>query len=115
MSEIKKTIEIVVNEKTFVTKKINPVRKGLILRNIIAKIDSKKIAGDMQNAVLATADLVEKFTPAVLWEFIKDEDKKIIGTYEKFLDELDDESVGLFLQWAYESVGRMNAFLQGKQ
>jgi len=107
---MEKTIEIVVNEKTFVSKKINPVRKALIIREIISKMTPKEKRNENES-VLAMADLIENNIPKVLWEFIKDEDKKIIGVYEKFLDNLEDDSCIEFLKWCIESINKFNSFL----
>lgn len=107
---MEKTIEIVVDDKTYISKKINPVRKALIIRDIISKMTPEKKRNEHES-VLAMADLIENSAPKVIWEFVKDDDKKIIGTYEKFLDSLEDDSCTAFLKWSIESVNKFTNFL----
>lgn len=111
--EITKTFEIIVNGKTYISKKMNPVRRGLIMKDVIGKLSPNKkepsevTMSDFNNL----ADLFSKNIPMVMWEFVKDEDKKEIGTKEAFFEELDDENGLAFLGWCIKKINEMNDFL----
>lgn len=110
--EIGKTVEIIVNEKTYISKKMNPKRKGMIFKEIFAKITpSTKNELENKNMINQFSVLISEDIPKLMWEFIKDDDKKNIGTYEIFLDEVDDDSCTNFLRWCYKAVEKINNFL----
>lgn len=111
MSEsVTKTIEIIVDEKTYISKKMNPKRKGLIIRELFSRvtpdenIKNKETLGNF-------ADLISEDVPRIMWDFVKDEDKQKIGTYDYFLENIDDDSCTNFLKWAFEAVKKINNFL----
>lgn len=99
------TFEIIVNDKTYVTKKMNPKRRGLVLRRIISNMTTQ------DDINLSMADVFENGLVDVIWEFLKDEDKSVIGTREILSDTVDDKSSMKFLQWCIAKVKELSDFL----
>lgn len=119
MEDIKKTFEIKIGEKTFISKKINLTRRALFLKKIVAnstpetKIEDsefKKIKSNTETM----ANLLETSLPEVAWEFIKDEDKKDI-TFDYFKEEVDDICLMEFMRWGLKCVNQIQGFLVGDQ
>ncbi|MHA1972972.1 MAG: hypothetical protein ACTSW1_08265 [Candidatus Hodarchaeales archaeon] len=116
MTELKNTIEIIYEETVYISKKMNPVRRGLITKNISGKLGAGNDENDIQKGIETMAELFDTHLPETMWEFIKDDDKKDIGTYEKFVEGLDDKNTQEFLKWAAAKVGEINTFLmEGKE
>ena len=110
--ELKDTIEIICNEVTYTSKKMNPIRRALIIKKLVAKMTVKNIQADPKVGVDALGDLFEKNLPEVMWEFVKDDDKTKIGTYEKFVDDLDDKCCMNFLDWSIGKINQVTDFLE---
>lgn len=109
------TFEIICGESTFVTKKMNPVRRALVMEKIVGRIMGTISATDDQKANVAImAELLKKDLPETMWAFVKDENKKDL-TYDKFMDEIDDKSSMEFLSWVLAKVQELNSFLENSQ
>lgn len=111
--KISDTFEFSYNEKTYVTKKLNPGRKSKVIKSIVSPMSASQEAADIsvQLEFIATAS---DNTPEVLWAFIKDEDKKEIGTFEKFIDEIESEVCDKFTIWAMSKIKESNDFFVEK-
>lgn len=109
MEKLKDTFEIVCNEKTYVSKKMNPIRRALVVEKIVNKLgETKQDPVSGANTMIA---LFKENLPKTMWEFIKDDDKKVIGTYDVFVENLDDHNTMQFLNWCLEKVKEVNDFL----
>ena len=113
--DISDKFEIICNEKTYTSKKMNPVRRALIIKNIIGRMNSKTANENVDTGVSSMGELFEKNLPETMWAFVKEEDKTQIGTMAEFVEELDDKNCIQFLKWAIDKVNEVNDFLaQGK-
>lgn len=110
--ELKDNIEIICNDKTYVSKKINPTRRALIVRSLIKPMTAKNIQSDPEVGVESLGGLFEKQLPEVMWAFIKDDDKAKIGTQDDFVENLDDKSCMKFLEWSINKINEVNSFLE---
>lgn len=123
--KIAETFEMLIDDKTYVTKKLNSKRRALVLRELVGVMtgmaslskekDPEKISPEnVQAGIAAMADIFDKKLPLVGWAFIKDEDKTTIGKEETFVDNWDDANSMKFLQWATAKVNEVNDFLAPK-
>lgn len=117
----KDQFEFEIDGKTYISRKMNPVLRGGVLK----KIDFEQLSilsgmgetkeGDVKSQanVLHAMGAVFEVVPSIMWEFIKPEDKRHIGLYDDFLDYLcDTESQVLeFFNWCLEKVMDANNFL----
>lgn len=119
MQEVKDTFEIIVdiNDKptTFVTKKMNPTRRALVMEKLMSPLTdaagkTEKGEVDIQADIAGTVKLFNVL-PEVMWEFIKDDDKQKIGTKASFTDGLDDDNSIKFIQWCAYKLKKMQNFL----
>ena len=113
---MKDTFEIIHNEKTYISKKVNPTRRAMIIEKVIKSMgnfsqDAEKTINNLDSMIA----LIGTTLPEVMWDFIKDEDKKIIGTKETFVEYLDDKNCMEFLQWCIAKVNELNDFLGNSQ
>ena len=112
---MKENFEIICNDVTYTTKKMNPVRRAVVMEKIVGRMGSITQNDDNKANVGIMAALLKSDLPEVMWDFIKDDDKKNIGTYEKFVDEIDDKSSMEFLSWVLAKVQELNSFLENSQ
>ena len=105
MTTDKKTIDIEVNGKVYVSKKINGSRKGLLLKNVFSKMSQ----GDSENQAGQMADILINHLPATMYQFIQDKDKESVGTLEDFTENVENDEE--FLAWAIKKVTELNDFL----
>jgi hypothetical protein len=101
--------ELKFNEQTFVLKQMNPARKSKVIKNILTPWEVSKNIPTTEAQLAQMADAGAN-VPDVIWDFIKDEDKQIIGTIEKFVDEIDSNTCDKFTIWAMQKVKESNDF-----
>ena len=112
--QMKDTFEIICGDATLVTKKMNPIRRALVMEKIVNRMGTITKDDDNKANVSIMAALLKTDLPEVMWAFIKDEHKKDL-TYEKFVDEIDDKSSMEFLSWVLSKVQELNSFLENSQ
>ena len=112
--QLKDTFEIVCGDSTFVTKKMNPIRRALVMEKIVNRMGTITKEDDNKANVGIMAALLKTDLPEVMWAFLKDDDKKTL-TKEKFDDEIDDKSSMEFLSWVLSKVQELNSFLENSQ
>jgi hypothetical protein len=105
-----KNFELKFNEKTYVLKNLNPSRKADLIKNILMPME---LAKGMENVSARLAEVAEATIriPTLIWDFLRDEQKQAIGTFESFTDELDDNICAEFLIWAMQAIKESNDFL----
>lgn len=98
---IGKVFEFQFNGRTYITKKVNNKRLGL-LSQIFSVKDENQLEVITNSAY-------------VIWQFIKDEDKKDL-TFEYFEDELDLENSNTidFITWAVDNITNMSKIIKSK-
>jgi hypothetical protein len=109
--------EFEIDGKTFVSKKMNPILRGSVMKLMknFNMPTSEKLTEEheisMQNTDIFIDIIVN--TPSVMWDFIKDEDKKMVGTYDSFLDSLCDNEMQVldFFNWSFKKIGELSDFL----
>ena len=102
----KDCIEVTVKERTYVTKKINSKRRAMIINKIFIHLKARD-----ESAMIGAYGSCMNSIGKVIWEFIKDEDKKDIGTADILDEEIDDKSSMLFFKWAFIKTQEVNDFL----
>ena len=119
VKEIKDIFEIKCNEKTFISKKMNPARRALVIKELLQPMAAVSEKGDKDNVSANSlgimAEVLSKNLTEVMWEFVKDEDKKDIGTLEVFAENVDDKNSLLFMKWATDKVKEIQRFLGESQ
>lgn len=114
---MKESFEFEIAGKTYISKKMTPILRAKLMKVLpLAKfvtLDGK--TEDTQANLDIISDILETFPPT-MWEFIKDEDKKLVGTYQTFLEELDKNIPMIieFIQWSAEKIKELNDFLSVK-
>lgn len=116
------TFEFVLGGKTYVSRKMNPELRGLCFKkyklsevqNLDKLIRMDELDEEEQQDCLRDMGAVFEITPNIMWQFIKPEDKRYIGTYDgDFLDMLADNEaqVLFFVQWVFSRLGKITSFL----
>lgn len=105
--------EMVIDGKTYTTKKMTPALRGRIIQVMahMMKASDGIPASELLNdknypewlSVMISGKLWEH-VPAVMWDFIHPEDKTKIGTQESFQDALTDELISNFFAWASNAI-----------
>lgn len=114
---MKESFEFEIAGKTYVSKKLTPILRAKLLKTLpflkFQELDLKK--NDLKITLDLMADTFENIPP-LMWDFIKDEDKKNVGTYQIFLEELDKniDSILSFIKWGIEKIQEINDFLAAK-
>jgi len=117
MVEVKDTFEIVVEvkdtQKTFVSKKMNPLRRAVVMEKLMSPMAMANKKGEEDNTAKEISSTVAlfKILPEVMWDFVKDEDKKEIGTLGSFAEGVDDENSIQFMKWCIMKLQKMQSFL----
>jgi len=101
--------ELKFDEKTYVLKQMNPSRKSQVIKKIVIPMNTSKDASATENQLSQMADASAN-VPEVIWSFLKDEDKQVIGTFEKFSDEIDSNTCDQFTIWAMQRIKESNDF-----
>lgn len=115
--EVKDTFEMVVevkdSQKTFVSKKMNPYRRALVMEKLMAPMAVANKTGEAETVDKEISSTVAlfKILPEVMWDFVKDEDKKEIGTLASFAEGVDDENSIQFMKWCILKLQKMQSFL----
>lgn len=115
--EVKDTFEMVVEvkdiQKTFVSKKMNPYRRALVMEKLMAPMATANKTGEAETVDKEISSTVAlfKILPEVMWDFVKDEDKKEIGTLASFAEGVDDENSIQFMKWCILKLQKMQSFL----
>lgn len=115
--EVKDTFEMVVeikdSQKTFVSKKMNPYRRALVMEKLMAPMATANKTGEAETVDKEISSTVAlfKILPEVMWDFVKDEDKKEIGTLASFAEGVDDENSIQFMKWCILKLQKMQSFL----
>lgn len=114
---MKVSFEFEINGRTYVSKKMTPPLRARLLK-VLPFLKFSDLAAN-QNDLKMTLDVMAdtfELVPSLMWEFIQDADKKDIGTYQSFLESLDD-NMGMilkFLEWGVKKVEELNNFLAQK-
>lgn len=121
MGDTVEKFEFEICGKTYVSRKMNPVLRGKVLKTLdfkaftaLSMLDNfEKLSDADKNETMSAMGGLFESTPPLMWAFIRDEDKHKIGLYDDFLDALcDDESQVLkFLTWMFSKVSDINRFL----
>lgn len=101
--------ELNINEKAYVLKRMNPARKSKVIKQIVVPMNNSKNT-DVETDQLSQMADASANVPAVIWDFVKDEDKQSIGTFEKFSDEIDSNTCDQFTIWAMQCIKDSNDF-----
>lgn len=112
------SFELEILGKTYVTKKMTPILRARLLKVLpfLKFSDLNENKNDLKLTLEVMADTFE-LIPPLMWEFVKDEDKKLIGTYQTFLESLDEnmQMIVAFVEWGIRKVKELNDFLAQKQ
>ena len=124
--EQKDRFEFELGGKTYLSKKMQPVLRGLIYSSLDFELLEKLFSKHKQsvNDMASAFGDISMSTPPLMWEMIKDNDKTSIGTYEGFdkkngeyqegfLDHLyeNEEQVWSFLGWCFSKLEAHKSFL----
>ncbi len=105
------TCEIIVNDKTYISKEMNPKRRTAIIQNVF----SPGIKNAQNESIAEVIDVIsQSFGQGLtdtMWSFIKDDDKEKIGTKEIFEDTITDKTCGIFMSWAKDKILEIQGFL----
>jgi len=96
-------MEIVINNKTYVLKPVNADRRVLFSTCVLPFYDKETLTNEQSKEF-------EKNVTLVLWDFLKDEDKKEIGVKENF--EIEIEELGKFINWVSEKIKEYCDFIK---
>lgn len=101
--------ELKFNEKTFVLKHMNPSRKAIVINKVIVPWNKSKELENTEAQLSQMAD-ASAVVPFVIWDFIKEEDKQVIGTVAKFVDEIESDVCDQFVIWSMQQIKASNDF-----
>ena len=98
-------MEIVINKKTYILKPVNQYRRELFQKFVLPFYGLGSL-GKKEKATFSSNLLF------ILWEFIKDEDKRQIGTIEKV--KIKQVQVNKFVDWVNNAIVEYNKYIQLK-
>lgn len=95
--------------KTYTLRKMNPFLKSQFAQ----AVDSvQKLAATFDNQELGHASGILQHVTPLIWAFLTPDDKKSIGTFDEFLDNVDEAQIGKFFNWAAQECERAKLFLE---
>ena len=100
-------MEIIINKKTYTLKPINFDRRVLFSECVLPYYNNN-------NMTIEQYTKFEKNIYSVLWEFLKDEDKKELGIKENLNKKgvIDISELGKFINWISERIKEYCAFIK---
>lgn len=97
-------MEIIINNKTYILKSFNYIRRGHFINNVLS------FYGDNLEKTQEFYNTYQHHLLKCIWLFIKDEDKKDIGTLEKL--EVSQEQQGNFVNYCNDKITKYAEYIQ---
>ncbi|MEM0951931.1 MAG: hypothetical protein AAGI66_07295 [Cyanobacteria bacterium P01_H01_bin.74] len=107
--------ELIWNDKTYTLRKMNPLLKAKYLEVYIQFKNEEIKNPHAELTDIVTSVAILKAGAPLIWEFLTPSDKNQIGTFDNFIDDLNELELGKFFLWATKEVEKTKDFLEQEQ